>query len=53
MTASGSGNRRRATAFNATITLDPDIAIAAISGRSVKPKAGTRTPAATGSATVL
>jgi hypothetical protein len=33
----------RASAFTATRTLDPDIEIAAISGRSVKPH-GSKTP---------
>ena len=39
-------------ALTATIRLEPDIDMAAISGRSANPNAGTRTPAAIGSATL-
>lgn len=51
----GSGNRNRFSrkAFKATSRLDPDMVSAAISGRSIKPKAGMNTPAAMGSAIAL
>jgi len=39
--------------LTATKALDPAIVIAAISGRSTSPKAGSKTPAAIGSAMVL
>jgi hypothetical protein len=49
------GRRRRLsmTALTATMRLEPDIDRAAISGRSTRPKAGSKTPAAIGSAIVL
>jgi hypothetical protein len=50
--ALGSRSRFRASAFTATSTLEPDIEMAAISGRSVNPK-GSKTPAAIGSASEL
>jgi hypothetical protein len=37
----------------ATMTLDPDMDSAAISGRSTSPKAGSKTPAAIGGAIAL
>lgn len=49
------GSRRRfsSKAFIATMKLDPDIEIAAISGRSTSPNTGSKTPAAMGNATEL
>jgi len=44
--------RFKASALTATRTLDPDIEIAAISGRRVRPN-GSKTPAAIGSASEL
>jgi hypothetical protein len=41
------------SALTATIRLDPDMEMAAISGRSTSPKAGLNTPAAMGSAIAL
>lgn len=49
------GRRRRfsSSAFAATMTLEPDIEMAAISGLSMIPSDETNTPAAIGSATAL
>jgi hypothetical protein len=49
---SGSWSRLRATALSATMTLDPDIEMAPISGRSTNPS-GSKTPPAMGSASEL
>src|SRR5215475_9832132 len=49
----GSRSRRSRRAFTATMKLEPDIARAAISGRSTSPSAGSNTPAAIGSAIEL
>ncbi len=51
----GPGRRRRLSrrALTATIRLDPDIEMAAISGLRTRPKAGSNTPAAMGSAIAL
>ena len=51
--AAGSRSRRSSSALTATITLEPDIDNAAISGRSTRPKAGSKPPAAMGSAIAL
>jgi len=51
--ALGSRSLRRRRAFTATRTLEPDMDRAAISGRSASPNAGSKTPAAIGSATEL
>lgn len=52
---SGIGNLSplRSRALTATSRLEPDIASAAISGRSTRPKNGWKTPAAIGSAIAL
>ena len=54
-TALGAGRRSRLrrSALTATRKLEPDIVSAAISGRRVKPKAGSNTPAAIGRAIAL
>lgn len=49
----GSRNRFNNNAFTATISEEPDIDSAAISGRNVSPKAGSNTPAAIGRAMAL
>ncbi len=41
------------SALTATIKLEPDMEMAASSGRSTRPNAGSNTPAATGSAMAL
>ncbi len=51
--AAGSRSRLSASALSATMRLDPDMDRAAISGRSTRPNAGAKTPAAMGSAMVL
>ena len=49
----GSFNLLSINALTATMKLEPDIARAAISGRSTKPSDGTKTPAAMGNAITL
>ena len=51
--AAGSRSRLSSSALTATRNDDPDIDRAAISGRSTRPKAGSNTPAAMGSAMAL
>jgi hypothetical protein len=50
---SGSFSRLSSSALTATSRLDPDIARAAISGRSTRPNLGSKTPAAMGIAIAL
>src|SRR5262249_13878124 len=49
----GSRSRFKSSALTATMTLEPDIDRAAISGRSTRPNAGSNTPAAMGRAIEL
>ncbi len=53
VSAFGSRRRLSISALTATMKLEPDMDRAAISGRSTKPKAGSKTPAAMGRAMAL